>query len=124
MAEHLDERVRGRPVFDDPRGLSDRGNAFPIQTELVSRVVADAADLAVLGEVARASRDRRQTSEGETDAEDAVAGGAFIAEGELWFYPRAPRRRDEGHDIGRLTGAGDREGPREGARRDRLRRGR
>src|SRR5262249_13215597 len=48
MAEHFDKRVWGRPVFDDPRCLSDGDKALAVQTELVGGIIADAANFTIL----------------------------------------------------------------------------
>src|SRR6185503_6600696 len=81
---------RGLPLsFEGSRRLSNGDKALSVQAELVARVVADAADLPVPREVARAPRDRRDAPEGEADAENAIACGAVIREGELRFHARA-----------------------------------
>jgi hypothetical protein len=85
--------------------------------ERVSGVVADAADLAVAGEVAAAAGDRGDTGEGKACAEDSAAGRAVAAvgEGEIGLDARSTGDGGERENEGGAAAGSDGEGMLKGA---------
>ncbi|MEO7593835.1 MAG: hypothetical protein ABI134_21650, partial [Byssovorax sp.] len=121
MRNDFDEGVREGSIFNKARlRLPDSNKAFPIQAELVIRVIPNAAYLSIIGEVARAARDRRQASEGEANTNDAIVSRAAVRERELRLDARAPRDGDERYGVSRGARARAPEGSRDGANRSGL----